>query len=751
MKAWWLSVLWIAFFAVGCRPSERQSLDLNELAKYARMSTVVTGVGPVGRPSFRGFLGVGLSPDFEGDWARAPDDKPAEAFGFYAFRKQPVSLTFRAQTRQGVPPKQVNVRVGRRSASFQVTEKLDSQQLELSASEVQDGMNWVQISSAQGVEWSGFQAYPRFSGRSIFSSLPVSPGLSAERDSLVLPFGQSAEFAVPALKNGELNFEVRPIADQGAATIRSEEISLALNYIEEDPVTVRTVHVSGIGKHRIALPDKLGPFVLSLQAQFPGTDPPLPGQVGLEIVSANIEADGTPFVTISSTSKAPSQALDQPETGAEARPNVVLYVVDTLRADSLRNSTLSVPALQAFTKDAVDFVHTSAESPWTKPSVASILTSLRPREHGVIDFTDILGREHLTIAERLQTVGYSTSAIVTNPLVAPPFGFEQGFIDFRLMKESNAASVTNAAVKWLEQRSKTKPFLLYLHTIDPHLPYAPPEPWRRGIPSDARLPRLDRSGYGEFTTRLFHRKISGLDPGVPSSTQTAIKRLYQGEVDFNMEEFGRLIAWLKSQGLYEKSLIILTSDHGEELFERGELGHLHSLYQELVHIPLLIKFPQNSRGGSKVTNLCSQIDILPTILESTGLEPDAAVNGNSLYRKRTQDTSAYAVSEVNAGRQAEEAGQSVVDYLEKGASVTDGRWKFVRMDSSGRPGPVRALFDLSKDPRENHDLLRLLPVTGLRLETELNRILSSQSVSTERPSAPKDTTTDALRSLQYLR
>jgi arylsulfatase A-like enzyme len=222
-------------------------------------------------------------------------------------------------------------------------------------------------------------------------------------------------------------------------------------------------------------------------------------------------------------------------------PNVVIYLVDTLRQDHLGlygYECDTSPRLGEFAKDAV--VYRAAYSPtsWTKPAVTSLLSGRYPSAHGAVKRDSTLDADVQLVGEYLREAGYQTAAFVTNPNVLPVWGFERGFDRFydieSVARSARADRVNEVVFEHLAQDPR-EPFLLYVHTRDPHKPYAPPVPYAR-------------MWAGEGDARV---------------------AAYDGEIRFNDHHFGRLLDHLEAAGLYRDALIVFTSDHGEELGERG--------------------------------------------------------------------------------------------------------------------------------------------------------------------------------------
>jgi arylsulfatase A-like enzyme len=293
-------------------------------------------------------------------------------------------------------------------------------------------------------------------------------------------------------------------------------------------------------------------------------------------------------------------------------PNLLVYVVDTLRADSLGvygGELARTPHIDAFAASGVTFTEAFANSSWTRPSMASLLTGLYPTRHAANTRAAALPTGLPTLGELLSAHGYRTGFITTNPNVGSFFGFARGFdetIELYGRREAGvvdeselitrADAVTARAVEWID--AAPRPFALVVHTIDPHAPFDPP-------------PAFDVYGDG------------------PSYTEI----LYAGEVAFADAAFGDLLDALRSRGLLDAMLVVFTADHGEEFFEYGRIGHGESLSDPVLRIPLIVRFPASSRvvAGRREARVAELVDVVPSVLDLLGLASAAPTDGASLF------------------------------------------------------------------------------------------------------------------------
>jgi arylsulfatase A-like enzyme len=364
-------------------------------------------------------------------------------------------------------------------------------------------------------------------------------------------------------------------------------------------------------------------------------------------------------------------------------PLVVVYLVDTLRADHTgpygytRDTT---PQLDAFAKGAVIFDTAVAQASWTKPSVASIMTSLLPGQHRAVQLRDPLEMAHLTLAEMMEAKGYVTGASIANSVIyLQGSNFEQGFDSFvglhgphnRPTKVVEAAPVVDAALAWLDSRQGF-PTFLYVHTMDPHVPYTPPPPFDRKY---APHPSVEHPGIDPRTDFK--------EPG----DREVLMAQYDGEIAYGDQEFGRFIRGLKERGLYDRALVIFVGDHGEEFEDHGKWLHGRSVFDELVHIPLIVKLPRGREAGKRVKQQVQEVDILPTILQEEGLPvpPAPAISGHPLQ------------SILKGGAPEPPAVMEISHRGFVAHGMRTSRDKYVQRFS---PEEDELYFDLARDPKE---------------------------------------------------
>jgi arylsulfatase A-like enzyme len=422
------------------------------------------------------------------------------------------------------------------------------------------------------------------------------------------------------------------------------------------------------------------------------------------------------------------QTEDVPEPPATPTVNVILVSIDTLRPDHLGCYGYEVPtspSLDRFCDDAVVFRQAIAQAPSTLHSHASMLSSLLPHHHQATwGGKTRLPEEALTLAEILQSAGYATAAFAGGGQMDRVFGLDQGFDLYDQPGQEHFLGTAQRGLEWLD-RVSDRPFFLFLHTYEVHHPYTP----------DAEHLALVEDGYdGELPNEIsidLLREINRQERAIDARDLAHIERTYDGEIRSMDDGFGFLIAALQERGLYEGTLIVFTSDHGEEFGEHGVVGwHSHTLYDELLRVPLVIKLPDAVHAGVAVAQQVRSIDIAPTILAGVGLAVPEEFEGTDLARLVDEN---LAPGFVAISRMDRPPGRDI-------SSIRTEQWKLYRT----------ALFNLEDDPGEQWDAA----LTRRDVMQSLNETLS-QAVSAREPLeteqvVPSESTLDELRALGYL-
>lgn len=304
--------------------------------------------------------------------------------------------------------------------------------------------------------------------------------------------------------------------------------------------------------------------------------------------------------------------------------NVLLICIDTLSADRLGCYTPgedTSPRLDALAAESVLFRRAHSTSSWTQPAVASLMTGLMPSDNGAQRFRDSLPAEQTTLAERCRDAGLATAAVVSNPLVGATYGFDQGFDHFDESHNGHGDAitsdlVTDSALEWLDDRGES-PFFLFVHYLDPHNDYVHHPDFDRTAGYKGRL----RPGIPILDLRKMRPKLKPRDVRY-------LVNLHREEIAFTDHHIGRLLDGLAARGLSDSTVVILTSDHGEEFMERGWIGHTTTLFDELVMVPLMVRLPGVLTPRIVEQNV-SLVDVVPTLFPAADIDP-AGGNGRSL-------------------------------------------------------------------------------------------------------------------------
>lgn len=419
------------------------------------------------------------------------------------------------------------------------------------------------------------------------------------------------------------------------------------------------------------------------------------------------------------------------------RPNVVLIVLDTTRADRFSCAGYELkttPSIDALAKEGIVYDHAYSTNFWTLPSHASLFTGLYPSQAGATSETIFLPRRNRTLAEILKESGYETSAFVCNAWVSNERGFSQGFDEYNEMwRAENQLGIPPQAgrtewaglkkvLMWLEEREATKkPFFVFVNFNSPHLPYNPPEPfWSTYFSgSDYNNEEVNRvaviAGMWDYFGGKF--KLGERDFHIMSD-------LYNGEMAFADHCVGQITERLKQYGMFEDTVVVVTSDHGENLGEHGMIDHLLSMYETTLHVPLVIRYPGRLSAGGRVSSLVSLLDVAPTILDLCDISSEAIkmkFSGASLVSdKRSQR--AYVIAE-------NERPMSGIALMKKrfpefDTRKIDYRMRAIRTDRHKliwNIGGKIELFDLQTDPAENNNLAD----SEVQVRDKLHQILTN--------------------------
>lgn len=417
----------------------------------------------------------------------------------------------------------------------------------------------------------------------------------------------------------------------------------------------------------------------------------------------------------------PADAPARSATGDRTRPNVILIVADTLRADTARNQAAQSPSggIARLRREGMTFEAAYSQSSWTRPSVASILTGQYPSGHGAVHKMDFMASRVVTLAEVLRDAGYWTAGVTTNINVAPIFNLHQGFSEFTYLEPSFYFGATDSAanlviykslrtlrerffadrvhyqhfyqdaqvvnehvINWIGQKPP-EPYFLFIHYMDPHDPY------------------FEMPYNGKGVARV-------TNPSPAAERAAELQSLYLQGVRYLDERLRELFENLQAAGAYDKSALVFVADHGEEFYEHDGWWHGTTLYGEQLRVPLVMKLPGNSQAGASRADRVRTIDIAPSVLGALGIRAPAEFRGVDLMRE--QVTEPLIAEEDLEGNRI--------------FSILDGDWKLI-VANAGNPrglAPIE-LYNVASDPQEKSNVAGAHPQKVAELEARLRSML----------------------------
>jgi arylsulfatase A-like enzyme len=443
--------------------------------------------------------------------------------------------------------------------------------------------------------------------------------------------------------------------------------------------------------------------------------------------------------------------------GLKDKPNVVLVTMDTTRADHLScygYGKLTSPVLDKLVKEAVLFENAYATSPWTLPSHASIFTGKYPTSHGAHrsarfdrslsgGYWQILSDRHVTMAEVLREQGYRTGAVVAGIFCSRMYGVSQGFdyyydvwpqmshevrhflvyqfarmvknriialdstIEARGWAAPPADKVNDIVFRWLA-RNHHEPFFLFINYFDVHSPYTPPEPYDTLFGSNEL-----KTVYWGMPDKLYE-PVYGMVRTLSQDEKEYFFSQYDGEIRYLDAQMGRLFNTLEKLGVYDDTIIIVTSDHGEGFGEHYLLYHLVSaVYDELTRIPFIVKYPKRANRKGFVAGRVSLVDIMPMVLSELGFPMPEGVQGKVGPR-----ASGYVVAEAERGLPSpkEYGGR----FNKEVTALYSGELKYIH-SSDG----ADELYNLNLDPHELQNLMKDDPGVGREMRSQLEGVVES--------------------------
>ena len=439
--------------------------------------------------------------------------------------------------------------------------------------------------------------------------------------------------------------------------------------------------------------------------------------------------------------------------------HVVVISIDTARADHfgfLGSESVRTQGLDAFAREAIVFTDYMTVVPTTLASHTTLFTGKYPHHHGTPRNGFTINAANEMLAETLQEAGFHTAGFVGSFALDERFGFAQGFDHYD--QESDiyvgdsgadqnqrlAEQVTDAAIAYLDEAGVPDRLFLFAHYFDPHAPYAAPPPFDTVY---------DPQGtHGLYPAEAIKR-YQGFSPEQKERSIERLAMQYASEVSYTAHHVARLLDDLVSRGVLDQALVVVTTDHGECLWEHGEeFDHGRTVYQATMHAVCAMRLPGGELGGTRVDELVASIDVLPTILDVLGLDVPEGVDGESVPLRNLE---AGIGERTRFGEATKPRSDAETDprwaNIRKARCIRDGRYKYVATPYLG----TEEFYDVVADPRERENLLEaptdeMLRVAGdmrVRLEAWTD---SAQPLPSTFDSSQTEESIRRLRSLGYL-
>ncbi|MDY6853867.1 MAG: sulfatase-like hydrolase/transferase [Thermodesulfobacteriota bacterium] len=444
---------------------------------------------------------------------------------------------------------------------------------------------------------------------------------------------------------------------------------------------------------------------------------------------------------------------------AKEEPNVIFVVIDALRADHVSSygyKRPTTPNIDRLSRDGILFKKAFSQGNRTTISMPSMFTGLYPSDPGHYVFRNLehryapLNNRFTTLTEILKNANYVTQAVSCQPWISPDSGFGQGFDRFEIISGAldNLCDkkTMQRALEWLDKNSNKK-FFLFLNLMGPHTPYNPPKPYDKIYTSKNNdnskwISDLNNSLLQDRHDEYYRILMNRTKENTTKEELNQLMALYDGKITFTDVQIGYLVDKLRLLKIYDNTLIILTADHGEAFLEHNKLLHGNYIYNEEIHVPLIMTYPNKIPKGKTVNSVVELVDILPTITNMIGIHIDRIkMRGISLYplEGNSNYSNPYAYSE---GSFSIKEGRGFTKYM-------NDKWSLICDNSDWRC----ELYDLENDPKEEKDLAKSEPEIALGLKDELFELINVQmypSLQKVKTIRIPEKTKERLRSLGYL-
>ena len=565
---------------------------------------------------------------------------------------------------------------------------------------------------------------------------------------------------IPSKLDFDVTFPANPLLEfaigiQSEREVGRAKVEVAVSVVHENESLVvyrevfRAFQLNRWYPRRVDLTEWSGKTVqlrLAVTPAFGASDPPWAERIRV--------AWGNPIVA-----SRPEEHRRRAKKQTEARPSILFVLVDTLRADYLGSYGFEgdiSPGLDRLAAESLRFENAFSQAPWTKPSIATLFTSLYPEVHGLTNHeglfwgkgrpgmqTGVLPDEAVTLAEVFRENGYRTASFMTNPMLAPTYGFDQGFEIYEVHEIRDWSNlVMDAANRWVDSIPDGEPFFAYLHFMDVHGPYDSPEEDFEALKDSHSLGDdrdLSEDEYGAISDYL--KRVGWAGEPEARNVRTWRARYAAGIRDFD-RRFASFVDALRASGRLDEVYLVLTSDHGEELFEHQGWDHGHTLFAQQLHVPLLIRRP-GGEGARTTTNVVSLIDLMPTLLSIAQIEPPAGVQG--------RDFSALLDPLLEDRHQASNASRATATSDRPGLhAIRTPDYKLIMDIDTGETW----LFDTGGDPSERQNLSAARPEVVEELRDRLLARITESTVDGalgKRLAPIPDELVEQLRTLGYVK
>jgi len=455
------------------------------------------------------------------------------------------------------------------------------------------------------------------------------------------------------------------------------------------------------------------------------------------------------------------------------KPNIILIVMDAARAKNLScygYHRPTAPNLERFAERCVVYETAISAAGWSLPSHASMFTGLYPSRHGAHDQHKYLPHEYPTMAELLRSRGYHTLAFCYNRYVGPATGLDRGVEEFNrvvervprplrkitrkvesgvaalLGRRDSGACFINKQVKAALRRLQTdeRPFFMFVHYEEPHAPYRPPREYNRYLPKGVSLREAKHVNQDRWK---YFADLASMD----EQDFEILTALYDSEITYLDTRVAQMLRWFEESGVLDRTMVIVTADHGENVGDHQMMGHAYCLYDTLLHVPLIIHYPSGTAAPGRVAHQVQTVDLLPTILAmlgDTSSETYRSLQGYDLLSSTKHDSTV-----------AEQANPDLTTFYKRFPGVDVSRYdramKMIRTDrykyiwaSDGN----HELYDLQADPDERRNIIAERPDIAEDLDRRLTEWRNSFEEATPLDEVPEfdEAVTARLRALGYL-